>query len=137
LTDRLYRPANLIPGAKGLWWSKWSAGDTPAMRNVQREVTKLLKKRPDVVAQFGTLYYATDDDTYWQWWEFAVFDGNRWETFHVDKNFDMSLEAGSIDDSQSERRQRVAETILAELRSLSDSLAASQPPGSPRKAGEH
>ena len=97
-------------------WSKWSRGDTEGKRDAGAALRNLLKETPRLVKEFGQPFYEEDDDRYWRWWVFAVFDGTRWETFHLDDHFDLSLESGSLSDDDGQRRQRVAERILAEFK---------------------
>jgi hypothetical protein len=75
----------------------------------------LLEASPAFVETFGQPSYDSDDDRYWRWWVFAVFDGTRWEMFHLDDHFDLSLESGSLSDEDAHRPQRVAEMIYGEF----------------------
>ena len=117
LTDKLFQPQALRVG-RGLSWSKYSGGDTAEKHAAAEELAALLKKNPEAVKAFGKLNYMEDDDRYWRWWEFAIFDGTRWETFHLDDHFDLLLETGGVDDNNAERRQRVAKAVLHEFRTL-------------------
>lgn len=114
LTPRLVQPKSFKFG-KGMSWSKWKIGDTKKKEEYNSNLRALLKDNPQFVAQFGRPYYEQDDDSYWKWWEFAVFDRQRWHTFHLDDFFSLSLESGSISDDESEIRERVAKLILDEF----------------------
>lgn len=114
ITERLVQPEYLII-RRGMAWSKWQRGDTPKKHEAEAQLRELLKGRPDLVKTFGKPYYEEDDDRYWRWWIFAVFDGTRWNTFHLDDHFDLSLESGSLSDEDGMRREQVAELILAEF----------------------
>jgi len=111
LTAKLVQPRYFKFG-KGMSWSKWKIGDTKQKEEYNSKLHTLLKDNPEFVNQFGRPYYEQDDDRYWKWWEFAVFDGQRWHTFHLDDFFSLRLESGSIDDDESEIRERIAKLIL-------------------------
>ena len=113
-TDRLVQPEYLLI-RRVMAWSKWHWADTPTKHDVEKKLRDLLKQRPDLVKAFGKPHYAEDDDKYWRWWEFAVFDGIRWHTFHLDDHFSLSLEIGSLSDEDASHREQVAEIILAEF----------------------
>src|SRR5205823_6203117 len=55
-------------------------------------VRELLRSNPDFVKSFGRPLYSQDEDRHWSWWEFAVFDGLRWHSFHMDEDFSVKLE---------------------------------------------
>jgi hypothetical protein len=114
ITDRLVQPEHLII-VRAMAWSKWQKGDTPQKREAGAKLRELLKQRPDLVKAFRDPYYDEDDDRYWRWWVFAVFDGTVWHTFHLDDHFDLSLESGSLSEQDAKRREQVAELILAEF----------------------
>jgi hypothetical protein len=113
-TERLVQPEYLLI-RRGMAWSKWQRADTPKKHDVGKKLRDLLKQRPDLVKAFGKPHYAEDDDRYWRWWEFAVFDGIRWHTFHLDDHFALSLESGSLSDKDASRREQVAEIVLVEF----------------------
>ncbi len=115
ITDRLVQPKGLIiRGAMS--WSKWSMGDTDKKRVADKHLAELLKKYPDLVKAFGQPYNEEEPDNYWKWWEFAVFDGMRWHSFHLDDRFALSLESWSVGEEGGKNRERVAELILAEFK---------------------
>ena len=115
LTPHLVQPTGLkIRG--GMSWSKWQRGDTEEKQKTEEELAALLKAHPELVKTFGKPYYMEDDDRYWRWWEFAVFDGERWHTFHLDSSFGLLLESGSMTDNESDRRRHVANFILREFK---------------------
>jgi hypothetical protein len=116
-TDHLVQPRGFVIN-RSMSWSKWQRGDTPRKHEVEEILRKLLVSRPELVKQFGRLRRMEDDDSYWQWWEFAVFDGRRWNTFHLDNSYRLSLESGSLSEEDAKRREQVAEAILREFQSL-------------------
>lgn len=97
-------------------WSKGQLADTPKKHDMEIKLRDLLKQRPNMIKAFGKPHYAEDDDTYWRWWEFAVFDGARWHTFHLDDHMSLSLESGSLSDEDANRREQIAEIILEEFK---------------------
>jgi hypothetical protein len=114
LTEQLFQPSQLlIHGAMS--WCKWQMGDTPRMRELSGGLSKLLRANPEVVKSFGPPYEMDDDEREWKWWEFAVFDGERWHTFHLDDRFAVSLEAEGIETDQPRRRERAMERIFQEF----------------------
>lgn len=115
LTPRLVLPARFRFG-KSMGWSAWQTGDTPAKGEVNESLRTLLKKNPEFVKNaLGTPYYEDDDDRYWKWWELAVFDGERWHSFHLADHFGLSLESGAITDDEGKRREHVAKLIYNEF----------------------
>jgi hypothetical protein len=78
LTERLYQPSGLA--VSGMWGGSMNA------------VRELLRSNPGFVKSFGPPRYAQDGDRYWSWWEFVVFDGSRWHSFHMDEDFSIKLE---------------------------------------------
>jgi hypothetical protein len=126
ITDRLVQPKGLIfKGAMG--WSKWHRGDTSGKEEVGERLKKLFMSRPDLVKAFGRPYYEDDDDRYWKWWEFVVFDGIRWRTFHLDDHYELSLETTTLDEGEGKDREQVAKCIFSEFE-----RAASGEPSSTR-----
>jgi hypothetical protein len=101
-------------------WSKWSSGDGTEKQKAGEELASLLRTHPEFVEKLGPPYYAQDDDNSWRWWEFAVFDGVRWHTFHLDTSFAMLLESGSLSEDDSVRRREVAKLVLKEFRVAAD-----------------
>ncbi len=118
-TSRLFQPQNLIiRGAMA--WSRWEKGDTVEKEDYNSRLRSLLKDNSQLISKFGAPYYEEDDDRYWRWWFFAVFDGEKWHTFRIDDHFDLSLEMGSIDNDDSKRRARVAKLICEEFEKAVD-----------------
>jgi len=89
LTERLYQPKGLR--VSGVW-----SGST------DDQVREILKGAPELVRSFGQPYYMEDEDRYWTWWEFVVFDGFRWHSFHLRDDFSIALEMNL---SKEERKQ--------------------------------
>lgn len=114
LTPRLVQPRYFNFG-KGMSWSKWQRGDTREREEYNSKLRALLKDNPEFVSKLSRPYYEQDDDRYWKWWEFAVFDGQRWHTFHLDDYYELSLESGGIDDEEAARRERVAKLVYDEF----------------------
>jgi hypothetical protein len=114
ITDRLVQPRVLEFG-RAMSWAKMQYNDTLRKRDAEAELRTLLRARPDLVRAFGQPRYMEDDDRYWRWWEFAVFDDARWHTFHLDDRFDLSLESGGGVDNAVNQREQVAELIVAEF----------------------
>ncbi|MHB8620720.1 MAG: hypothetical protein ACYDAG_14305 [Chloroflexota bacterium] len=78
-------------------------------------IEKLVRERPQLVKHFGDCYRAEDDDRYWQWWEFAVFDGTAWQSFHLKDNLQVQLESHYSADDDAERRERAGEAVLKQF----------------------
>jgi hypothetical protein len=78
LTERLYQPSGLA--VSGMWGGSMNG------------VRELLRSNPDFVKSFGRPLYSQDEDRDWSWWEFVVFDGLRWHSFHMDEDFSVKLE---------------------------------------------
>lgn len=110
ITPQLVQPKYFKYG-KAMAWSKFQRGDTKKKEEYNSKLRSLLKENSQLVSKFGSSYCEEDDDRYWRWWEFAVFDGERWHSFHLDDSYDLSLEIGSIDDKEAARRERVAKLI--------------------------
>jgi hypothetical protein len=110
ITPQLVQPKYFKYG-KAMAWSKFQRGDTKKKEEYNFKLRSLLEKNSHLVSKFGSPYYEEDGDRYWRWWEFAVFDGERWHSFHLDDSYDLSLESGSIDDKEAARRERVAKLI--------------------------
>ena len=97
-------------------WSQWQGSDTERRRDVGKELQESLSKNPKLVKSFGHMHYMEDDDRYWKWWEFAVFDGTRWQSFHLSDRFELSLEIGSLKEDEGKGREEIAEIILEQFR---------------------
>ncbi len=120
ITARLVKPASFrFKG--GMSWCKAQAGDTQRQSDLSAQIKAILKSTPGLVRSFGEPHYMEDDDRYWRWWEFAVFDGTRWQSFHLDTSFDVSLECAAIETQDGSPREEVIEVILREFE-----LAAAQ-----------
>ena len=115
LTSKLYQPTHFRYGKPMLWSKVWGLQGSEEAALAEAIVT-FLKANGDVVQKFGDPHIETDDDRYWQWWEFAIFDGERWHTFHLDTNFHVALETGL--DSSTERAEptTLLKLILVEFR---------------------
>jgi hypothetical protein len=115
LTDCLVLPAGFRFG-RSMSWSLWKVGDTPKKQEANSRLQDLLKSNPQFVKNaLGEPYYDDDGDRYWKWWELAVFDGERWHSFHLRDSFDLQLESGAITEDEAKQRERVAELICREF----------------------
>jgi hypothetical protein len=123
ITPCLFLPQRLR--LTSMSWSKWQQGDTNNKKQHISELQTLLRKNRAFVETFGPSYYDEDDDRYWRWWEFAIFDGSRWHTFHMDDDFSLSLESGGLDTDEGERREAVAKLIFDEFKKAVDDFAKS------------
>jgi hypothetical protein len=114
ITARLVKPASFrFKG--GMSWRKAHVGDTRLQDDPMAQIKVICKSTPQLVRSFGEPYYMEDDDRYWRWWEFAVFDGARWHSFHLDTSFDVSLECAAIEDQDGIPRDKVIEVVLREF----------------------
>ena len=52
----------------------------------------MLKGVPELVKSFGPMHRGQDDDHFWEWWEFVIFDGLRWHSFHLDGSLGIKLQ---------------------------------------------
>ena len=115
LTPRLVLIRHIrIPGAMG--WSKWTIGDTKKKEIHLKAVGTLLRKHPEFVERFGQPHYEEEDDRYWRYWDFGVFDGMRWHTFQMHDHFSILLESMVLNSSHAGQRERVARMILEEFK---------------------
>jgi hypothetical protein len=114
LTDRLVQPQSLRID-RAMSWSKWQRGDTARKKDAEMRLAELLRRTPELVEAFGPPFQEDEDDRYWRWWVFAVFDDVRWHTFHLDDRFAMSLESGRFSDEDAAQRERLSEVILEEF----------------------
>ena len=124
LTEKLYVPAGFRFG-KAMMWSKIWGGDDTEVGKLVKAIQTYLQAHPGVVEKLGEPHYEEDDDRYWRWWELALFDGERWHSFHLDTSFDVSLES-SIDASRDRSTTaNLLRQILNELRSIEKPADAS------------
>jgi len=63
-----------------------------------------------------------DDDRSWIWWEFGLFDGEKWHSFHLDDSYRISLESGSVDEEDAKRREKVVKTIYGAFKEAADNI---------------
>ncbi len=115
LTPRLVIPHSFRYG-KSMGWSRWQTGDTQEKEQANVRLVSLLSGNSEFVeAMLGTPYYDDDGDRYWKWWELAVFDGDRWHSFHLDHSFYLKLESGAVGENEGAQRERVAKLIYDEF----------------------
>lgn len=123
------------PYSGSMGWSKWSYRDTDAKQEWERKLQDLLRARRDIVEQFGKPYYEHDDDRSWRWWEFGVFDGTRWHTFHMDMCYGLLLESGTLSGEEAQRREAVAKQVFEEFKRVAAATPKpTQPVKKPAKA---
>ncbi len=117
LTPKLMQ---LPPGAAsgGGAWSKYEIGDTAQTREQLQKVCAFLKLHPEIVKSLGPPFDMEDDDRYWKWWEFAIFDGEQWSVFHLNDDFAISLESQLFSEEGPHRREQLAKAICEEFMSL-------------------
>lgn len=118
LTSKLMQPRDGIRGDHS--WSKREPGDTKQTGELVSEIKNLLENNPKIVDFLGKPFLMEDDDSYWKWWELAVFDGEQWAVFHVSDRLDVSLESQSLDAEGVQRRERQAKAVYQEFSSLVD-----------------
>lgn len=119
LSSRLYQPKYFRYG-KPMGWAKVWGRQGSEEAALAEEITSFLRANPDVVAMFGEPHYETDDDRFWRWWEFAIFDGERWHSFHLDTSYRVSLETGPDSSTERAASADLLRTILAELKASMD-----------------
>jgi len=89
--------------------------DTKKTEEYVSEIKKLLESNPKIVDFLGEPFLMQDDDSYWKWWEFTVFDGEQWAVFHVNDHLEVSLESQSPDAEGGQRRERQAKAVHEEF----------------------
>lgn len=114
LTPLLALPAS-FRYATSMSWTRGMAGDTKAMAESLDAIKVLLAGQPEMIAKFGRPEVDWDDDMVREWWEFAVFDGEEWQTFHLRSDLAISLESRTHSPESLLRRERAAVVILREL----------------------
>lgn len=115
LTSKLYQPASFRYGKPMAWSKAWGRqGSEDAM--LAEAIVAFLKANSKVVKKFGEPHFETDDDRYWRWWEFAIFDGERWHTFHLDTSFHIALETGPDSSNDNATSTKLLKLILEEFR---------------------
>jgi hypothetical protein len=111
LTENLFQPRALrIRGEAMMWGKVWGAKGSNE-EDIINHIGAYLREHPEIVKTFGHPRYEETDERYWRWWEFALFDGSRWHSFHLNTAFEVSLEVGS-------RSVKLLEQILDEFRRI-------------------
>ena len=101
ITTRLYQTSGHI--LTGMW-----------SMDHDEALATLCRKNPELIKSFGQSHYASDEDKYWTWWNFALFDGIRWQPFHLDERFRISSEpTGNV--RSGTRPSNFARLVCAEL----------------------
>jgi hypothetical protein len=124
LTMRLYQPNGFNYSGPMGWTKVWGQKGSEEAALVDA-IRDFLKTNGDVVKTFGEPYYETDDDRYWKWWEFAVFDGERWHTFHLDFMFHVSLETAAVSGNERASSAELLKIIREEFERLGTSKKSS------------
>ena len=115
LTVKLYLPRSFSYAGPMGWSKVWGRQDGNEAGLVYA-IVGFLRTNEQVVEQFGQPYDETDDERTRQWWEFAIFDDERWHTFHLDWNFRVSLESGPDVSRDHAASTKLLALILAEFR---------------------
>ena len=110
------------------WGQSWAPNDTQRalakyllgcgadyLFTVKGNQPTLLSDIRLLLKKFGESHYETDDDRYWRWWEFAIFDDERWHTFHLDTSFRVSLESGPDSSRDQATSTKLLSLILSEF----------------------
>ncbi len=103
-------------GRSGMSWCKLSQGDTEGYHKTSSDIEVLLDNKSSLVNQFGEPYYNDDGDRYWKWWEFVVFDGEEWHSFHLDYMFRISPESFHLSEDDHAMREKVVKLALKEFK---------------------
>lgn len=112
ITDNLVIPKGFSFG-RSMSWCKYQTNDTKLFGKIQQDIAELLKESPEIVSKFEDPFYEYEEDNYWKWWEFAVFDGYRWHSLHLDDGYIILPESGDWGDPTiSKKRESVAQAIL-------------------------
>lgn len=119
LTNKLYLPSSFRYGKPMAWAKVWGQQGSKEEASAHA-VVAFLKANSDVVKMFGQPNYAEDDDRYRRWWEFAIFDGERWHTFHLDTDYAVALEIGFDSSGEHRNSADLLNLILEELREVRD-----------------
>jgi hypothetical protein len=107
LTERLYQPRGLA--VSGFW-----GGSMDGAREI-------LRKSPKLVKSFGHPLRMEDEDHYWTWWEFVIFDGLRWHSFHLAEDFSVKMEMNLKAESH-KGGPNLANVIVEEFRKAADNM---------------
>ena len=100
LTERLYQPYSTW--ASGMWGGSFDG------------VREILKGVPELVKSFGAPRCMEDGDRCWSWWEFVVFDGARWHSFHLEEDLSIKLDL-SLQESEREGGADLRRVIVEEF----------------------
>ena len=115
LTPKLYQPEGFHYGKPMVWskvWGRRGAEDAVSADGIM----KFLAANSNVVKQFGKPCFEIEDDNYRQWWEFTIFDDERWHTFHLDTSFRVALETGPDSSDDRSASTDLLKLILKEFR---------------------
>ena len=115
LSSRLFVPRSFSYAGPMAWGKVWGNKGSEEARLVAA-IEEFLQNNESTVKKFGNAHFATDEDRYWKWWEFALFDGERWHTFHLDSHFMVSLESGPDISREQGGLKRLLALILDELK---------------------
>jgi hypothetical protein len=116
LTSKLMQPRDGLRGDHS--WSKREPSDTRKTEEYITKIKELLDNHPEIVNFLGKPFSMEDEDSYWKWWEFTIFDGEQWATFHVNDRMEVSLESQSLEPEGAQRRELQAQAVHEEFLSL-------------------
>ncbi|MCY4503728.1 MAG: hypothetical protein OXE57_19510 [Alphaproteobacteria bacterium] len=122
LSSRLFQPDSFVHSGPMAWATVWGKRGSDEEKLVTA-VENYLRSSDDVVKKFGEPHYETDDDRYWRWWEFAIFDDERWHTFHLDTSFRVSLESGPDSSRDQATSTKLLYLILTEFQACGSGAA--------------
>jgi hypothetical protein len=114
MTDNLYLPRSLIIRGAMIWGKVFGRAGSDEEK-LTNEIAIYLKEHPALVRKFGATQYMEEDDRYWKWWEFAIFDGYRWHSFRLDHRFEISLEFNVDPKRDTPSSVSMLQRILTEL----------------------
>jgi hypothetical protein len=127
LTPRLAMPKTFR--YRSMSWAKWWGGDSDVARQAGKELAAFLPTQPRLVERLGTPEYDDDGDRYWKWWELAVYDGEEWQSIHLNDRFEVSTEHGAYGDEPSTRRERAMIVTLEQFRLAGQALMSNREDG--------
>jgi len=100
----------------GTAWTEKAGRDTVGYVSASESIAATLHSAPELIKKFGAPFYEEEDDNYWKWWDFVVFDGEEWHSFQLHDNFAISPELFHPSGNDYEIREKVAKVILNEFK---------------------
>lgn len=115
ISSKLYQPHQFRLDRPMAWAKVWGSKGSEEAKLAEK-IASFLRDNPVIVEKFGSPHYEADDDRMWRWWEFALFDGERWHTFHVDGfGYGVSLEVGPDSSTERSTSAELLALILSQL----------------------